>query len=98
MCDENNIIFFRLIRSIDIKKRCHKFFTEVVSTLCFGRYSQPEPELVAELIGIVFDEGSKEFGYSESDESDSDMQSLLLHLLLEYKLVNLKCFWLQYKK
>ena len=59
----------------------------MVSTLCFGRYSQPEPGLVAELIGIVFDEGSKEFGYSGTDESDSDMQSLLLHLLLEYKLV-----------
>ena len=78
-------------KTLDIRKRCEAFFSEVISTLCFGhQFNQPEPELVAELINMVFDEQkqeTKQLGYSTNDETDSVpvMRSFLLQLLLEYK-------------
>ncbi len=65
---------------------------EVVSTLCFGGQSAPEPALIKSLMEMVFTEDSDlvspitEMGGSKSDKV-SVVQSSMLQLLLEHKYV-----------
>lgn len=73
---------------------------EVVSSLCFGQSNPPNSELIEQLLNIVFEENeekTKEFSFSEKDDSDKVpvMRSFLLQLLLEqrYAYKNLlQCF------
>ena len=75
----------------NIRESCHAFFMEVVSTLCFGSQTSPEPELINTLIGMVFTEeaGTKELSpYKEVKNDDVPVvRSFLLQLLLEHELV-----------
>ena len=61
----------------------------VVSSLCFGQTTPPEPELITELLNIVITEKNKtkEFTYSEEEKTDEVpvIRSFLLQLLLEHK-------------
>ena len=76
----------------NFQRDCHNFFMEVVSTLCFGGQSAPEPELIKSLMEIVFTEDSDlvspitETGGSKSDKV-SVVKSSMLQLLLEHKYV-----------
>lgn len=67
---------------------------EVVSSLCFGQLTPPEPALIKELLNVVFTEsekdkvaGTKDFTYSEKEKTDKVpvIRSFLLQLLLEHK-------------
>jgi len=66
---------------------------ELVSLLCFGTHSAPEPDLIKMLINMVFTEGQEaEVGtqdFSPYHEVRSDevpiIRSFLLRLLLEHK-------------
>ena len=74
------------------RNQCELFFMELVSSLCFGRATPPEPELVEHLLNMVFVEKedkleTKEFTYSKHVKKDRVpvIRSFLLQLLLEYK-------------
>ena len=62
---------------------------EVVSSLCFGQTTPPEPELIEKLLEIVFTEKdeTKELSYSDKERTDKVpvIRSFLLQLLLEHK-------------
>ena len=66
---------------------------ELVSSLCFGAHSAPEPDLIKMLINMVFTEGQEaDVGtcdFSPYQEGRSDevpiVRSFLLRLLLEHK-------------
>ena len=62
---------------------------EVVSSLCFGQTTPPEPQLIEELLKVVFTEKdeTKELTYSDKEETDAVpvIRSFLLQLLLEHK-------------
>ena len=59
---------------------------EVVSTLCFGGQSAPEPELIKSLIAIVLTEDSDLLSTTRSKSNKvSVVKSSLLQLLLEHK-------------
>ena len=72
-----------------IRKSCHVFFMELVSTLCFGQRGLPEPELVKRLMNIVFasDTDTKAFTYSDKTATDKHpvIRSFLLQLLLKHE-------------
>ena len=76
-----------------IRNSCRAFFMELVSTLCFGTHSAPEPSLIEMLINTVFTEqqetevGTRDFSPYHEDESDKVpvIRSFLLQLLLEHK-------------
>lgn len=76
----------------NFQQDCHNFFMEVVSTLCFGGHSAPEPALIKSLMELVFTEDSDlvspitEAGGSKSDNV-SVVKSSMLQLLLEHKYV-----------
>lgn len=78
----------------DIKKCCHEFFMELVSSLCFGGTIPPEPELIEMLINTVFNEkeGSSTQSLTPYDDTKVDkiptIRSFLLQLLLEHKYVH----------
>ena len=74
------------------RNQCKLFFMELVSSLCFGQATPPEPELIKHLLNIVFVEKedkleTKEFTYSKNAKKDRVpvIRSFLLQLLLEYK-------------
>ena len=66
---------------------------ELVSTLCFGAHSAPEPDLIGMLINTVFTEkqetelGTRDFTPYRETKSDEVpvIRSFLLQLLLEHK-------------
>ena len=74
---------------------CRNFFMEVVSILCFGGESAPEPQLIKCLMETVFARNSEGTMFSTRDitpydhESSCDevpvVRSFLLQLLLEHK-------------
>ena len=68
---------------------CKSYFMEVVSSLCFGQMSPPEPALIKELLNVVFTEQdtTKDFTYSDKEKIDKVpvIRSFLLQLLLEHK-------------
>ena len=76
-----------------IRNSCRAFFMELVSTLCFGTHSAPEPSLIEMLINTVFTErqetevGTREFSPYHEAKSDKVpvIRSFLLQLLLEHK-------------
>ena len=75
-----------------IRTSCQAFFMELVSTLCFGTHSAPEPPLIAMLIDTVFKEREKTkvetWKFSPYRETECDevpvIRSFLLRLLLEH--------------
>uniref|UniRef100_A0A1X7TWB5 RZ-type domain-containing protein n=1 Tax=Amphimedon queenslandica TaxID=400682 RepID=A0A1X7TWB5_AMPQE len=71
-----------------VRECCESYFMEVVSSLCFGQLNPPEPDLIKELLNVVFTDQQKtrEFTYSERQRNDSVpvIRSFLLQLLLEY--------------
>lgn len=76
----------RLVDSKDLKqlkKYCHSYFIEVVSTLCFGGDKAPEPALIKMLMDIVYTE-DKDLVTGKVDKV-SVVRSSLLQLLLEHK-------------
>ena len=55
------IIVFNRKSLPDIRQRCKDFLSEVISTIFFGQhYNHPEPELITELIHMVFQEQKDE--------------------------------------
>ena len=72
-----------------LRNYCKSYFMEVVSSLCFGQLSPPEPALIEELLNVVFTEQdqTKDFTYSDKEEIDKVpvIRSFLLQLLLEHK-------------
>ena len=77
---------------------CQRFFTEMLSVLCFGQSTAPEDELVEMLLGIIFPvkerrDGSersitKDLTFSKKKKKRDDspvIRSSLLQLLLEHK-------------
>ena len=72
-----------------LRNYCKSYFMEVVSSLCFGQLSPPEPDLIKELLNVVFTEQdtTKDFTYSDKEETDKVpvIRSFLLQLLLEHK-------------
>jgi len=66
---------------------------ELVSSLCFGGHSAPEPDLIKMLINMVFTEGqetevgTRDFSPYHGGRSDKVpiIRSFLLRLLLEHK-------------
>ncbi len=89
----NTCRYFKSKDLTSLKRDCHNYFIEVVSTLCFGGQSAPEPALIKNLMEVVFTKDSdlvtplieakseKHF----KDESVSVVRSSLLQLLLEHK-------------
>lgn len=73
----------------DIVKRCKAFLSEVISTIFFGQhFNHPEPDLITELIYMVFQEHQEEIeSASVKATATPAMRSFLLQLLLEYKSV-----------
>ena len=78
------------------KRHCDNFFLEVVSNLCFGRESAPEPELIEMLMKVVFTENQDNqlvtrqithLGDQAMSDDEPVIRSSLLQLLLEHKLV-----------
>ena len=62
---------------------------ELVSTLCFGQTTLPEPALIKRLMNIVFKDNykTKEFTYSVKAAADKQpvIRSFLLQLLMEHE-------------
>ena len=88
---------YRNAKMTQFRSQCKLFFMELVSSLCFGQATPPEPELVKHLLNIVFVEKedklqTKDFTYSKHVKKDRVpvIRSFLLQLLLEYK-------WAQHK-
>ena len=76
----------RLVDSKDLKplkRHCHNYFIEVVSTLCFGGESAPEPALIKMLMDIVYTE-NKDLVTGNVNKV-SVVRSSLLQLLLEHE-------------
>ena len=81
------LLYFR------IKNDCQSFFVEVVSSLCFGQDSPPEPQLIIILMNLVFYEETsglklrdmRPFKEEESGGTVTFIRSFLLQLLLEHK-------------
>lgn len=83
-------IFLRLVKSKEMKsfkKFCHNYFIEVVSTLCFGGQSAPEPALIKMLMEVVFTKDKDMVSPMPGGKIDevSVVRSSLLQLLLEHK-------------
>ena len=72
-----------------IRESCRAFFMELVSTLCFGQTTLPEPALIKRLMNIVFKDNdkTKEFTYSDKAAADKQpvIRSFLLQLLMEHE-------------
>jgi len=76
-----------------IQRSCQAFFMELVSSLCFGAHSAPEPDLIKMLINMVFTErqvtevGTRDLSPYQEGRSDKVpvIRSFLLQLLLEHK-------------
>ena len=76
-----------------IRKSCKSFFIQVVSNLCFSQPNPPESDLFKLLLKNAFDE-KKPASYSLGSGSEKEpiIQSFLLQLLLDHKLV-LYLYW-----
>lgn len=79
--------YCRMVKDVKIfRKHCHNYFMEVVSTLCFGGQSAPEPALIQMLMESFFTtEGSLTFLSDGKKETSPVIKSSLLQLLLEHE-------------
>lgn len=85
--------YFKSKELVNFKRDCHNYFIEVVSTLCFGGQSAPEPALIKSLMEVVFTEDSDlvtplietKTEKRLKSEKVSVVRSSLLQLLLEHK-------------
>ena len=71
-----------------VRKSCHSFFMEVVSSLCFGGNAPPEPELINVLMDTILTESKTRELTPYKDVKPDDtptVRSFLLQLLLEHK-------------
>ena len=89
-----NVINFFPLRLIkgkkelkDFKQHCHNYFMEVVSSLCFGGQTTPEPSLINMLMKMMFSEEQSIIASSSDRKLDAVpvITSSLLQLLLEHK-------------
>ena len=74
-----------------IRKSCHSFFMEVVSSLCFGGGQAPEPDLINMLMDtVLFEDQTRELSpYNEpKPDKTPTIRSFLLQLLLEHRYNN----------
>ncbi len=81
-------IFHSVTELKEIRQSCQTFFMELVSTLCFGGRTPPEPDLVKMLLDTIFTEKqeTKDFSYKEmKTDKVPVIRSFLLQLLLEHK-------------
>ena len=71
----------------NLKRCCHSYFIEVVSTLCFGGESAPEPDLIEMLMDVVFNKDKDLVSPIPGGKADtvSVVRSSLLQLLLEHE-------------
>ena len=75
-------------RKSKIRKSCHSFFMEVVSSLCFGGGQAPEPDLINMLMDtVLFEDQTRELSpYNEpKPDKTPTIRSFLLQLLLEHR-------------
>ena len=81
---------YRFIKGKDFpvfKRHCQDYFMEVVSTLCFGSYKQPEPALIKMLMQMMFTEPLIPSTSGIMTNSVPEIKSSLLQLLLDVKYV-----------
>lgn len=77
-----------------IRSSCQAFFMEVISSLCFGGSSVPEPQLIKLLLNTVFVDGTDEGiatreltpYLSKKHDTVPVIRSFILQLLLEHRL------------
>ena len=71
------------------RRHCHDYFIEVISSLCFGGREPPQPELVKELMRMLFTEDRDLVSPASEGKADevSGIKSSLLQLLLEHKYI-----------
>lgn len=82
--------YFKGKELASLRRDCHSYFIEVVSTLCFGGQSAPEPDLIKNLMEVVF---TKDMDLvsplidakGNMKDEISVVRSSLLQLLLEHK-------------
>ena len=75
-------------KKMSIRKSCQNFFMEIVSSLCFGGNTPPEPELINVLMDtILMDSKTRKLTpYKDMEPDDTPtIRSFLLQLLLEHK-------------
>lgn len=82
--------YCRLVAKHDAKdftRHCRSYFMEVVSTLCFGGQSAPEPDVIKMLMNMMFAERQSMISTSAEKKTDvvPVITSSLLQLLLEHK-------------
>lgn len=75
---------------LNLKRDCHSYYIEVVSTLCFGGQQAPEPDLIKSLMEVVFTKDRDLVSplmdtRTEKGDEISIVRSSLLQLLLEHK-------------
>ena len=75
---------------MSLRRDCHSYYIEVVSTLCFGGQHAPEPELIKNLMEVVFTKDRDLVSplidtKTEKGDEVSIIRSSLLQLLLEHK-------------
>ena len=71
-----------------IRKSCHSFFMEVVSSLCFGGNAPPELKLINMLMDTILTESKTRELTPYKDVKPDDtptIRSFLLQVLLEHK-------------
>lgn len=82
----------RIVKDIKtFRQHCHSYFMEVVSTLCFGGQSAPEPDLINTLMENFFPSKDTKSDVALTFLTDGKkdnypvVRSSLLQLLLEHK-------------
>ena len=82
--------YFKTKELSGLKRDCHNYFIEVVSTICFGGESAPEPDLIKNLMEVVFTQDVDLISPLTDVKGDksgevSVVRSSLLQLLLEHE-------------
>ena len=84
---ECNLIHSRLIKkaeNVEFTHHCNNYFMAVVSTLCFGGRSPPEPDLISMLMEVMTEKRGVISPVGKLNEVPV-VSSSLLQLLLEHK-------------
>ena len=79
--------YCRQIRDMKgFQHHCNNYFMEVVTTLCFGGDSMPEPELIKMLMDIIFMENDSTRDLTPfTDDKGDKGQIIRSSLLLEHR-------------